>query len=565
MPYILNKTNGSVLATVGDGSINQSTDLTFVGKNYAGYGEFINENLLKLLENFSNGTKPSKPITGQLWYDSKNRKLNVYNGSSFLSVAYTSDSSNGAAPTNLTKGDFWFDESQNVLNVFTGTRWLPVGPAASSTLGNVNSVVTSIVKDDGGNDRIVAKHIIDDVVQAVTSSEDFSVNESESIQANFPTLRKGITLSNANTGGRSANGTNFGDGYYLWGTAANALTLGVEEYTVDDFLLKDTYEAGLLNGLVVNTDSGILVGTGGVFKFWANAGNQQGIITAVNGTQISFELQRNNTTTNVLNLLGDQILPGYNTPIDIGRSTNRFARLFVNTVTCTTLSSTSISATTGDFTTVSGTFSGNITGNVTGNVTGNTTGVHVGNVQTTNITSGSPSTIGTITGNWSINPGSNLLVRSNQITTGADATPGTIQGKWTLVGSSTLQATYADLAERYAADAHYGYGIVLVIGGEKEVTVTTERASIAVAGIVSEKPAYMLNCDAGNDETHPYIALKGRVMCRVVGTVRKGELLVTSAESGFAEAWRPGDDPNAVIGKALESIEGPFGLIEVKV
>ena len=67
MPYILNKTNGSVLATVADGTINQSTDLTFVGKNYAGYGGFIDENFLHLLENFANKSQPPKAIVGQLW------------------------------------------------------------------------------------------------------------------------------------------------------------------------------------------------------------------------------------------------------------------------------------------------------------------------------------------------------------------------------------------------------------------------------------------------------------------------------------------------------------------
>ena len=105
----------------------------------------------------------------------------------------------------------------------------------------------------------------------------------------------------------------------------------------------------------------------------------------------------------------------------------------------------------------------------------------------------------------------------------------------------------------------------MVLGGEKEVTTTTERANVAVAGIVSQNPAYMLNCDAGNDQTHPYIALKGRVLCKVKGSVRKGELLVTSDEPGYAEAWQAGDSPNAVIGKALASTEGSYSLIEVKI
>jgi hypothetical protein len=86
-----------------------------------------------------------------------------------------------------------------------------------------------------------------------------------------------------------------------------------------------------------------------------------------------------------------------------------------------------------------------------------------------------------------------------------------------------------------------------------------------VAGIVSQNPAYMMNSDAGNDKTHPYIALKGRVLCKVTGPVKKGDLLVTSNMAGVACAWEDGDDANAVIAKALESFVGPAGVIEVKV
>jgi hypothetical protein len=106
---------------------------------------------------------------------------------------------------------------------------------------------------------------------------------------------------------------------------------------------------------------------------------------------------------------------------------------------------------------------------------------------------------------------------------------------------------------------------VVVIGGDYEVTVTNECASTAVAGIVSKNPAYMMNSAAGSDQTHPYIALKGRVPCKIVGQVNMGDLLVTSVHPGYACAWQPGDSPNAVIGKALRSQSEGFGVIEVLV
>jgi hypothetical protein len=103
-------------------------------------------------------------------------------------------------------------------------------------------------------------------------------------------------------------------------------------------------------------------------------------------------------------------------------------------------------------------------------------------------------------------------------------------------------------------------------GGNKELTLASVHATTAVAGIVSTNPAYMMNKDAGSDETHPYIALKGRVPCKIIGPIRKGELVVASGlKPGYATARQLGDDPHAVIGKALEDFLGPLGVIEVKV
>ena len=146
---------------------------------------------------------------------------------------------------------------------------------------------------------------------------------------------------------------------------------------------------------------------------------------------------------------------------------------------------------------------------------------------------------------------------------------GVIQGRWTLSGSSTLQATYADIAERYEADDIYEPGTVLVIGGEKEVTISTKECQLAIAGIVSTNPAYMMNSDAGNDETHPYIALKGRVPCKVIGDIKKGDLLTTSTIPGVAcsmDADSAFYSANAVLGRALEDYQSKIvGLIQVKV
>lgn len=156
----------------------------------------------------------------------------------------------------------------------------------------------------------------------------------------------------------------------------------------------------------------------------------------------------------------------------------------------------------------------------------------------------------------STSTGNSVLASNSGITYSPDT------GVLNTIASS---ARFADLAERYAADAVYEVGTVVVIGGLKEVTTTAIVADPTVVGIVSKNPAYRMNCDAGNDETHPYIALKGRVPCKVVGSIQRGDLLVTSSEFGYAQAYSCDDHPCAVIGKALESHSEGFGVIEVLV
>ena len=127
-------------------------------------------------------------------------------------------------------------------------------------------------------------------------------------------------------------------------------------------------------------------------------------------------------------------------------------------------------------------------------------------------------------------------------------------------------AFYADLAERYEADAVYEEGTVLIIGGEKEVTVTSMFADTRVVGVVSKNPAYLMNKDAGNDATHPAIALKGRVPCKVIGHINKGDLLVTSDTPGYAcAAMFSANKAGTIIGKALGTQSEGFGVIEILV
>lgn len=152
-------------------------------------------------------------------------------------------------------------------------------------------------------------------------------------------------------------------------------------------------------------------------------------------------------------------------------------------------------------------------------------------------------------------------VGATALTTGANTTVGTITGNWSLSAGSRLNATYADLAEYYEADQYYEPGTVLEFGGEKEVTIA-EDGTTRVAGVVSTDPAYAMNAKCPGE--HPVaIALQGRVPCKVRGKVRKGDIMV-SAGNGFARPWQNAQI-GMVIGKAIENFEGVEGVIEIAV
>jgi len=427
MAYILNKTNGSIVATVQDATIDLSTDLTFLGRNYAGYGESQNENFIKLLENFANTTAPTKPLEGEIWYDTTNRRLNFYDSKEWKSVANLEVSNTN--PFNATNppstGNLWYNSLEDQLFGFNGSEYVLIGPpvGADTQAGWRGSYEQDAAQP--GTLIYNIKAVIGTDVVSVASNQEYEVFANSSgpypiYVAQSPALKlyKGINLIGAHpTTGVSVNvNTSTGayiDGTVLWGTAAHAIN--------SNFSSKS-----------------------GSFSYTTDG------------------------------------------------STNSYKPVaFLNTGTASTAS------------------------------------VSVNYL-------------------FAYNPSTNYV-------------------RATRFEGLATSALYADLAERYEADDVYQPGTVLVIGGDKEVTVTEERANTAVAGIVSKNPAYMMNSEAGSDETHPYIALKGRVPCQVVGTILKGDLLVSSTRCGHAEAFKEGDSPNAVIAKALEDNFEGFAVIEVLV
>jgi len=221
MPYILNKTNGLTLATVQDASIDTTTDLSFVGRNYSGYGKIVDQNFVYLLENFANTTPPTRPVQGQLWFDSKRKILNYSNdGSNFKQLANLSTSSNTTAAVS---GDLFWDPINFQLSVYNGTDLVLIGPqnAVSSQSYWLAQDVPNIAQTNTLN--IFQSFVGSTNVAVISNTKNLSI--SKSYDSLGPTwtggFAKGITLAGADP----VTGSSAGNGYYFWGTAAESLTI----------------------------------------------------------------------------------------------------------------------------------------------------------------------------------------------------------------------------------------------------------------------------------------------------------------------------------------------------
>ena len=115
MSYTITHANGANSIVIADGTVDNSTSISLVGKNTANYGQFLDQNFLNMLENFANGTQPTNPILGQIWYNTTKSALQVYNGVVFKNIA--SATSSATPPTNAVQGDLWWDTVNQQLDV----------------------------------------------------------------------------------------------------------------------------------------------------------------------------------------------------------------------------------------------------------------------------------------------------------------------------------------------------------------------------------------------------------------------------------------------------------------
>ena len=220
MAYAIDRYNNTLLTTVEDGTVDQTTDLKFIGKNYAGYGEIQNENFLFLLENFSGANQPARPISGQVWFDSGTSKLKFYDGTQWRT---TGGAEVGATqPSGLATADFWWDSGNDQLYVYNGTSFILIGPQNAGE--GVTQMSSLEVLDTTSATRGIIASVIEDETIFVISPTQFDLNASQTalIAQGYDRINKGITLRNTKLA--TAGVTSTTDRFH--GTATNADKLG---------------------------------------------------------------------------------------------------------------------------------------------------------------------------------------------------------------------------------------------------------------------------------------------------------------------------------------------------
>ena len=179
MSYRINRTDGELLIDLTDGIIdNTTTDITLIGKNYKGFGEYFNENFVKLLENFASTSQPANPMVGQIWFDKQDTRLKVYDGVNFRAASGSIVSS--TQPSNLTTGDIWIDNLNNKLYLFDGTDLVLVGPTYDAGQGKTGFETASQL-DTTDVQRTILKLFLGGTLVGIYSPETFIIPTDYSI------------------------------------------------------------------------------------------------------------------------------------------------------------------------------------------------------------------------------------------------------------------------------------------------------------------------------------------------------------------------------------------------
>ena len=460
MAYQIDRYNGQFLTVVEDGTINTVTDVKFVGKNYAGYGEIQNENFLHLLENFARSNPPEKPISGQIWFDSTDgaEKLKFYDGTQWKTTGGAEVSS--VQPIGLTTGDFWWDTVNEQLFARGSTGFVLVGPQGTGS-GAITQMKSASLLDTAtpATSHDVIQATVNDDVIALISKDEFTIASADAIPG-FDVVRKGFTLINT----ESTEAGVSDEGFQYHGTASSAKFLvdGTGTFGPGDFLRASS------NGQIEFTDAGWIMGTDPVQKLRYFIDGQQ--------AKVVFD---KNTTTSSINFA---VRLANNADIDA-------AKIVYNGINPGSASST------------------------LGSSVDPWLEVHAGYFRGI-----ADEAVGLSNPNQS---SQNQIMEATYNDTAETVAARDINGDITarkFIGIAT-SAQYADLAEKYTTEDEYTVGTVVAVCAHEEHEMALANVGAIVAGVISENPAYLMNADSEGQA----VALKGRVPVRVIGPVKKGE------------------------------------------
>lgn len=489
MAYTINTYDNDVLTVVEDGTIDQTTDLKLVGRNYAGYGEIQNENFVFLLENFAGANQPPRKLTGQVWYDAGTGRLKYWNGVRWRNTGGTEVAAE--PPVGLLEGDLWWDNDDLQLYAYTGTEFVLIGPQDA---GDGETLWKSVLIRDtlGINHQAIIAIINDVVVYIVSNDAEYTIDQAVNAYPNFDNVKPGMTQVGTTT--TDPAGDAYGPGvtagaHIFWGTTRNAEMLGgvLASYHIKEIPGTTTQ---LQEAVDVNNDGGIAVGASKDLQIFIENGNeaviqnQQGLVTKLRVKS------GGGSDVDVVQAKAGELLPGDSQSVNVGSAADPFIDMYATNFIGLASTSSALRVDGSD---------------------------RLGAVDTP----------GTGTGNT-------VAVRDSS---------GNINA--VLFQGTATKAKYADLAEIYTTDKEHSIGTVMTVSTDETTeTCAYETHALAAIGVISEKPALLMNAEAPGQA----IALKGRVPVRVVGEVKKGDRL-WACENGCATT----EQKFHLVGIALES------------
>jgi hypothetical protein len=283
MSYLVNKTDGELLATILDGQTNGSaSSIVLIGKQVTGYGEVQNENFVHIMENFANTIDPAHPLAGQLWWNTATKTMQVFDGTNWRPV--TGFTSSLTAPANSYIGDQWWDKTNDQYKIFNGTDWVLVGPSYSKLDGKSGALVETVYDTGLTKHTVIKVYHNGNVTAIINRDAEFTPNVAIS---GFTTVQPGISFTSAV------------DAIKLYGTATNSDTLG--NLTPSQFLRSDM-DSTTTGTLSVNGQ--LNVGQNNEFNASVNGLSQVVLKNTANNQDLEIKVTVANALTSALVVSG---------------------------------------------------------------------------------------------------------------------------------------------------------------------------------------------------------------------------------------------------------------------